>query len=73
MHAIPQIEPHPFREPLMRKLHLWQIRRMLGGAPNEGTINRYLNGIWPMPKELEKKLHTLVKQVQEGDDASATS
>lgn len=69
MCSIPQIDPHPLKSPLLKSLHLWQIRKLLGGAPNEGTLSRYLNNIWPMPKELERKLEDLAARMQENTGA----
>ena len=65
MCSIPQINPHPLKAQLLKKLRLWQIRKMIGGSPDEGSLSRYLNGIRPMPAEVEEKLQGLARSMAE--------
>jgi len=48
---------HPITTEIERHgLRLWQVVRLLGGSPSEGTLSRMFRGITQMPPALEKKL-----------------
>ena len=50
-------EKHPITKEIEKHgLALWQVRRLLGGLPAEGTLSRMFRCIQPMPADLEKKL-----------------
>lgn len=62
--GIPQFHPHPLKARLReRKLKLWQLRKLLGGNPCEGSLSRYLNGVWDMPVEVEDRIKETLQQV----------
>ena len=64
MRCIPQRKSHPLKGEIRRlELAYWQVRSLLGGYPFEATLSRYLNGIDPMPKDVEEKLQQVVAEV----------
>ena len=64
MRCIPQRKSHPLKGEIRRlELAYWQVRSLLGGHPSEATLSRYLNGIEPMPKDIEEKLEEVVTGV----------
>ena len=63
-----EIKPHPLKSSILKSYRLWQARKLLGGSPSEGKLCRFLNGIDPMPAELEASLQDLLKR----NEAAAT-
>jgi len=56
-----EIRPHPLKSLILKSYRLWQLRKLLGGRPSEGQLSRFLNGIDPMPAELEASLKKLLE------------
>jgi hypothetical protein len=64
MRCIPQRKSHPLKGEIRRlELAYWQVRFLLGGHPSEATLSRYLNGVEPIPKDIEEKLEEVVAGV----------
>ena len=63
---IPEIpEAHPLKAIVQeKKIPYWMLARMIGSVRSECWISRALNGIQPMPLELERKLTDALSRVQ---------
>jgi len=51
---------HPLKKEIReRQIRLWQLRDHTGAS--EPKLSRYLNGIDPMPEDLERRIKELLK------------
>ena len=63
--VVPQHTPHPLKRRIRtQRLALWQIKQLLGGAPSECLISRVLNGIEPMPGDVERRLTAILDEIE---------
>jgi len=50
---------HPFKKEIRKRgIRLWQLRNLTGYS--EARLGRFLNGIDPMPYDIERLLRTLL-------------
>lgn len=63
---IPIMTPHPFKAEFKKaNIKLWQLHRLLGGKPSGGHICNMLNGLVPMPPEVENKLQEILAEIKQ--------
>jgi len=63
--VLPQTRPHPLKLKIrQRQIAYWQLRKALGGRPSEATICRMLNGIDPLPEEIEARIRDILDSVE---------
>lgn len=59
-----RVEEHPIHEQIKSKrLKLWEVKSLLGGAPSESHLSRMLRGICPMPEDLEARIRTAIENL----------
>jgi hypothetical protein len=60
---LPTFIEHPLKKQILKEceLHYWQLSKMIGKSTS--YLSQMLNGIRPMPPELEQKLQTIVDEV----------
>lgn len=69
-----EVTKHPlFQEVRRHKIPLWKLRRMLGGSPSECTISRMLNGIDPMPADIESGIKRIIDEAKRESEQPAAS
>ena len=59
-----QPNPHPLKTVVRSKyITLWQLTNMLGNQKglDPPKLSRFLNGVEPMPKEIEKQIQDIIK------------
>jgi len=61
--VLPKVTPHYLQSSIRkRQIPLWQLRLALGNSMSEAKLSRILNGIEPMPPELEKKIKRILER-----------
>ena len=57
-------KPHPLKKELRsKKIKLYQARPLIDNLVTEGRLSRMLNGIDPMPEEIESKLISRLRKL----------
>lgn len=65
--AILNPRPHPLKAKISEAgLRLWQIKRFLGGRPDEAYLSRALNGRQPMSPQVEAGIESLLSELKGG-------
>jgi hypothetical protein len=60
---IPSLNHHPFKEQIEKSgLRLWQVAKVVGRS--DSNVSRMLNGIVPMPSEIEAKIRELLAETK---------
>ena len=61
---LPQAIPHPLKKEIKKKsIRLWQVRHFIENRATEGQLSRMLNGIVPMPDDIETIIKRRIKQL----------
>jgi hypothetical protein len=57
---------HPLKKEIRyRRLKLWQLRNLTGVS--ESKLSRYLNGVDPMPFQLEQRLERILRLLNDSN------